>query len=252
MHPVLIKLGNFTVYSYGFFIAAAFLLGMAWTMREAEKKGLKSVLVLDTGFYFLLGALAGALLISMVQEPDVLARGPAGLFRLWQAGLNFAGGAMGALICMVLYLRRKGENIRDWLDALVPGACLGLCVGWLGCLASGSAYGKQAELAWSIMFTHPQSAAPLFESLHPVQVYHAAAALMVFAVVLAVRNRISRSGGLAGFFMISYTLLKLGIDKWRADLTPELSTLGVNYTLAAIFVGWGLYLFFASGSGRSG
>ncbi len=252
MHPVLIKLGNLTVYSYGFFISAAFLLGIAWTMREAEKKGLKSALVLDAGFYFLLGALSGALLASIAQNPGLLSQGLAGIFKIWQAGLNFAGGAVGALVCNALYLRRKGENVRDWLDALVPGASLGVGVGWLGCLASGAGYGKPADLAWSIMFTHPESAAPLFENLHPVQAYHAGAALLIFVLVTVLRSRFSRSGGLAGLFMMTYTAVKLGIDQCRADLTPELYVLAVNYGLALIPAVWGCYLLFASKTSRTG
>ncbi len=38
MHPVLIKLGPFTIYTYGFFIAAAILMALAFTSLEAKKR----------------------------------------------------------------------------------------------------------------------------------------------------------------------------------------------------------------------
>ncbi|MFN2268090.1 MAG: prolipoprotein diacylglyceryl transferase, partial [Desulfonatronovibrio sp.] len=153
MHPVLIEIGPISLYSYGFFMAAAFLLGMAWTMREAGIKGLDRRYVQDIGFYVILGGLIGARLSYVAAYQDIFSGDPLGVLKFWKGGFLFWGGAVLAALLMILYLYRKSQSILSWLDAAAPGTALGLSVGWMGCLASGCAYGKVSDLPWSIMPT---------------------------------------------------------------------------------------------------
>jgi len=42
------KLGPFALHTYGLFVAAGFLLGIAWSMREARARGLSPDTVSDS------------------------------------------------------------------------------------------------------------------------------------------------------------------------------------------------------------
>ncbi len=244
MHPVLIELGPITLYSYGFFMAAAFLLGMTWTMREAGLKGLDDRYVLDIGFYILLGGILGGRLLFAAINPDLFRDDLLGLFKLWKGGLIFMGGAIVASLFMVIYLRVKNQKILPWLDATVPGFALGLCVGWLGCLAAGCGYGKPADLLWSVTYSHPDTIGPLFTPLHPVQAYQALAAFACFVLVLSIKNRFIANGRLAGFFLIMYSLLRMLIDSFRGDIQADIAFLNMNHVLGLAVVAAGLALFF--------
>ncbi len=244
MRPVLLELGPITLYSYGFFMAAAFILGMAWTIREAGQKGMDKGFVLDIGFYVLLGGLLGARLTFLAFNPDFILDDPLGIFKIWKGGLNFMGGAVLASLFMIIYLRVNNQKIMPWLDASAPGVALGLFVGWLGCLAAGCGYGKPADLLWSITYTEPQAFAPLFVSLHPTQAYQAMAALLCFMVILMIKNRIKGSGRLAGIFLIMYSLLRMLIDFLRDDISPDLGFLSVNQILGLAVVVIGLILYY--------
>ena len=243
MHPVLIETGFITLYSYGFFMTAAFLLGMAWTMREAGLRGLDRRYVLDIGFYVLLGGLLGSRLLFAAFNPDLFLNDPLGIFKLWQGGLIFMGGAIVAALFMIIFLRMKKQKILPWLDAAAPGVALGLVAGWLGCLAAGCGYGRAADLPWSITFTHPGSIAPLFMTLHPSQIYHILAALVCFVVLLQLKNKLTAGGQLAGVFLIMYSLLRMLADLFRGDVQPELVFMGINQALGLALVAVGLILF---------
>lgn len=243
MHPVLIEVGPISLYSYGFFIAAAFLLGMAWTMREAGSKGLDHRYVLDLGFYVILGGLVGARLSYVAAYPDVFSGDPFGALKFWKGGLLFWGGAILAGLLMILYLYRKGQKLLSWLDAAAPGAALGLSVGWIGCLASGCGYGKSSDLPWSIMPTHPDAIGPLFASLHPVQAYHAAAALFCFFMLVILKKRVRVRGRLAGIFLISYSIMRILVDFWRADLQPVLWFMNISQIAGLVIVAVGIFLY---------
>jgi len=244
MHPVLIELGPVTLYSYGFFIAAAFILAMAWTMREAGLKGLDKRFVLDIGFYVLLGGLLGARLLFVALNPELYTDDPLGVFKFWQGGLNFMGGAFLASLFLIVYLRVNNQKILPWLDTAAPGVALGLFVGWLGCLAAGCGYGRPADFFWSITFTDSQALAPLFVSIHPAQAYHALAALGCFIVMLLIKNSFRVSGRLAGVFLIMYSLLRMIMDFFRDDLGLELGFMSVNQVLGLAVLAVGLILYF--------
>ncbi|WP_028575641.1 prolipoprotein diacylglyceryl transferase [Desulfonatronovibrio hydrogenovorans] len=232
MHPVLIEAGLFKLYSFGFFIAAAFLLGMAWTMREAVQKGLDQRLVLDIGFYVLLGGLAGARLLYVAFNPGVFTDDPLGIFKFWKGGLIFMGGAVSAGLLMIIFLARRKQPILPWLDAAAPGIALGLFVGWLGCFAAGCGYGKPCDLPWCAVFTHPDSLGPLFKALHPTQIYHALVALVCFILLLGVKARTRDQGRIAGLFLVLYPLAGMTVDLLRNDLSRELGIVSVNQVLA--------------------
>lgn len=60
MYPILLKVGPFTLRSYGLFFALAFLVATLVASREAERKGLGREAVFDFAAFVLLAGLAGA------------------------------------------------------------------------------------------------------------------------------------------------------------------------------------------------
>ena len=60
MFPVLFKIGPLTLYAYGLLVATGFLLGIAWTLREARYAGLNRDAVLDLGFFLVIAAVIGS------------------------------------------------------------------------------------------------------------------------------------------------------------------------------------------------
>ena len=76
MHPVLIELGPITIYSYGFFIAAAFLAGISRATYEAKTYGLDYRLVSDAAFYVILTSIIGARFFYILINPTYFAAHP--------------------------------------------------------------------------------------------------------------------------------------------------------------------------------
>ena len=60
MHPVLLKFGSVTIYTYGFMIALGFLLGIVLAMREARRLGENPEKIMDISFYILVAAIIGS------------------------------------------------------------------------------------------------------------------------------------------------------------------------------------------------
>lgn len=228
MHPLLIQIGPVKIYSYGFFIAAAFLLGMGLCAHEAKDRGLDHQLVSDLGFYLLLSGIIGARLLYVLINPRYFLAHPLDIFAFWKGGLVFLGGALAAAITTWSYLKIKNQPFWSWTDIMAPGIAAGQAIGRIGCLMAGCCYGRACALPWAITFTNPDSLAPLNIPLHPTEIYHSLAGLLTLVILLATKKRLSGSGQLFGLFLILYSVLRFIIEEFRGDYRGVLGPLSVT------------------------
>ena len=244
MHPILIQIGPVTIYSYGFFIAAAILLGLAVGIRQASKKGLDAQLGPDLGFYLILSAIVGARILYVLLKPEHFLTHPLQIVMFWKGGLVFVGGAAAAIGVGYLYLRSKGQPFWQWTDAFAPGIALGQGVGRIGCLMAGCCYGKETQLPWAITFTNPLSLAPLHIPLHPTQIYHSLAGFFTFLLLLVTKNRLRGPGQLFGLFLATYGVLRFVIEFYRGDFRGHLGMFSITQWMALAALAAGMLIIF--------
>ncbi|ACV68404.1 prolipoprotein diacylglyceryl transferase [Desulfohalobium retbaense] len=243
MHPILVDIGPFTVYTYGFFVAAAFLVGMAVSMREAKRLGLPHKIVPDLGFYLILSAVVGARLLYVLLAPKYFLAHPLEIVQFWKGGLVFLGGALAAAGTTIWFLRRREQPIWSWADAIAPGLTLGQAVGRLGCLAAGCCFGKECTLPWAITFTDPKSLAPLHQALHPTQIYHVLAGVAVYFLLLGTKRWQPKPGMRFAIYIMGYAVLRFVIELFRGDFRGHLGPLSTTQWIAAALVILGIWLY---------
>ncbi len=237
-----ITLGPFALHTYGLFVAAGFLLGIAWSMREARIRGKNPDTVSDLGFYIILGAILGARILYVLINPTYFWHNPQEILMFWKGGLVFSGGAILATIFALAFLRVKKEDPWLWMDILAPGIGLGEAVGRIGCLAAGCCYGASCDLPWAVTFYHPESLAPLHTPLHPTQLYHSLAGLACFAATLALKSKTRASGQLMGIFLVLFGTLRFVIELFRADYRGDFGPVSVTQLIALGGVSLGLFI----------
>ncbi|MDZ7760460.1 MAG: prolipoprotein diacylglyceryl transferase [Desulfovermiculus sp.] len=247
MHPVLIDIGPLTIHSYGFFIAAGFLLGMWLTMREAPMYGLNRQFVPDLAFYLIVSAVVGSRILYVLLDPRPFLADPLLIFQFWKGGLVFVGGVAAAMATAWVVIRIKGEPFWRWADAFAPGIAAGQFLGRIGCLMAGCCYGKPTSLPWAITFTHPQSLAPLHIPLHPTQLYHSLAGLVTCVLLLSLRSKFPVPGQRFAMFLILYAFFRFGIELFRGDFRGVLGPFSLTQVLAGLIFCLGLALFALKG-----
>jgi phosphatidylglycerol:prolipoprotein diacylglycerol transferase len=150
MFPIVFRIGSYTLFSYTLALVAGMLAGTWVSFRLARRSLADPSMVLDGGFWALLGGLlggrAGYVAANWAYYADHLGQGLA----LWQGGLSWHGALVGGCAALAIWillrsrLRPPMPDWRDLLDLVAPGAALGGAFGWLGCLLTGSAYGAEA------------------------------------------------------------------------------------------------------------
>ena len=247
MHPVLIEIGPLTIHSYGFFIAAAFLLGMWVVMREAPGYGLNPKFVPDLAFYLLVSAIVGSRILFVLLDPQPFLDDPLLIFQFWKGGLVFVGGVAAAVATAWIVIGLKREPFWKWADAFAPGIAAGQFLGRIGCLMAGCCYGKPTSVPWAITFTHPQSLAPLHIPVHPTQLYHSLAGLLTFIILVALRSKLRIPGQRFAMFLILYALFRFTIEMFRGDFRGAIGPYSLTQFVAGGIFCLGLALFTLKG-----
>jgi phosphatidylglycerol:prolipoprotein diacylglycerol transferase len=203
VHPELVHLGPVTIRWYGFFFATLFVAGyllLRWQFRLEHKnqKDVENVVV-----YMFVGTLIGARLAHcLFYDPAYYWKHPAEIIALWEGGLASHGGAVGILIAMYLYTRRRQDQPFLWLlDRIVVSAALGGALIRIGNVFNSEILGTATQLPWAFVFQRVDAV-----PRHPVQLYEAVAYLLIFAVLLNIyrhKREQTPRGLLFGIFLVS-------------------------------------------------
>jgi len=217
MHPILFKIGNISLYTYGLFVALGFLTALWVARSEARRLGENPTHIMDLGFYMLIAAIVGARLFFLAVNPEVLSESPWAVFQIWRGGLVFYGGFIAALLTAIVYLRQKKIPFFRVADIFSPGLAAGHAVGRIGCFFAGCCYGKTCELPWAVVFRDPMSLAPTGVHLHPTQLYSVAGNLMVFGFLWFFRKRTTYTGQLFWLYVLLYGSVRAFLELFRGD-----------------------------------
>src|SRR6266496_4375226 len=122
MHSILLHIGPIPIYAYGFMLMLAFLAGTAVALRLARQRGIESENVLDLAAVILVSGIVGARLLYLLLQWSYFRDNPSHIWRLWEGGLSFHGGLVGALIAGAIYCRRRGLSFLRMGDVMAPGS----------------------------------------------------------------------------------------------------------------------------------
>jgi phosphatidylglycerol:prolipoprotein diacylglycerol transferase len=219
MWPILFEIGSYEFGSYGLLVACGVLLGL-WVARHLGRRdGLDPKAVNDAGLGTLFAGFVGAAGLGLLVS--VLGGARLSLADARNAGA-IHGGLLGALPAAYVLARRF--RLPPWLlvDAYIPAAALGQAIGRVGCFLAGCCYGHPSSAPWSVAYTSPKAHAlggvPLEIHLHPVQLYDAAAHLILFLCLFALHTRGALVGRLFGVWAIAEGSTRLLMELFRGDL----------------------------------
>ncbi|MBI2605760.1 MAG: prolipoprotein diacylglyceryl transferase [Deltaproteobacteria bacterium] len=218
MLPILFRIGDFPVHSYGVLIAAGFLLCVWLSKREAARIGLPGERIVDLGFWSLLVGMLGARILFIITRWSYFREYPLEMFYVWEGGLVFYGGPIVALPFHLWYCRKYALPVRKVLDLAAVAIPIAHAFGRLGCLSAGCCHGKATGGSWGIIL-NSELVEPHLRGipLHPTQIYEAASLFGLFFYLAWRRHRKKFDGELALTYVIAYSIIRSVIEIFRGD-----------------------------------
>jgi len=223
-----IDIGPLSVSPHGLGIAIGYGIAGTLVARHAERVyGISRTHIWNMLTWAVLGVIVGARLFFIVGHLDeYLPDDPLGIFRIWEGGIVFYGGAIGGIVAAYPYARRHKINFWNAMDAAALGFPLGMIFGRIGDLIIGDHLGTPTDLPWGFRFDGPPGALPgcpapidsgvscpaVGEVVHQTALYDLVNAIVVFAVVMVLARRRHSPG-----FMIMFTTFMYATGRLASD-----------------------------------
>jgi phosphatidylglycerol:prolipoprotein diacylglycerol transferase len=220
--PVAIAIGPLEIRWYALAYIAGLLGGWFFARRLAATarywEGLRQPTPADiddvivwVAFGIVLGGRIGYVLLYNIQE---YLADPAQILAVWQGGMSFHGGFLGAILALVLFARRRGLHPLAMLDMAAVVTPIGLFFGRIANFINGELWGRPApDFPYAVIFPH---AGP--EPRHPSQLYEAFAEgiLLLLLLIWAVRRfGFRRPGLIGGVFVLGYAVARIACEFFR-------------------------------------
>ena len=214
VNPIAFTIGSISVRWYGVMVALAvveLIVWAVWRIRRGADISYDSLLTVA------LIAIPSAIIISrllhVIDLWSFYIANPGQL--LGFGGLTIWGAILGATLGIWIYSRFTNFKFGYFMDVITPGVLLAQVIGRIGCTINGCCYGKATSLPWGVVYTHPDSFAPLGVAVHPTQPYEIIFLLIVFGVLFRLRRRFQPDGSLFLIYLSLYSMWRIGLGFLR-------------------------------------
>jgi len=230
MHPILFKIGPFSIYSYGLMLALGFGLVAYLMHARAHEFGLDKDKMVDMTIFVLIGGLIGGRALYVALHTAYYLARPLEVFDFSKGGLVWYGGFFFALLVFFLFV--KFNAMRFWVvaDFMAPYVALAQSLGRIGCFLNGCCYGSQTSGSYPLAVVFPDSVVYRY----PTQLFSALGLLMIFIVLRLWQDRRHFDGEIFLLYCVLYSSKRFFIEFLRADNPRVIFNLTISQVLSIL------------------
>jgi phosphatidylglycerol---prolipoprotein diacylglyceryl transferase len=262
MYPVIFRIGDFEITSFGLMMFLSFVTAAWITGKQLERYGLNRELAWDLLAWVAVGGIVGAKVYYLALHWEALLANPVQEI-LSRGGLVWYGGLIGGVVAYYVQLRARKLPMATMFDATAPALALSYAVGRMGCFLVGDDYGLPTDAWYGIAF--PDGAPPstagylrtvgaeipadipnsAIMTVHPTQLYEVALALVMFTVLWRGGRGVwqLRTGQLFSIYMMLYAVERFLIEFVRAKSDRIILGMSTSQAVSVLLFMGGIMLF---------
>jgi phosphatidylglycerol---prolipoprotein diacylglyceryl transferase len=252
VHPVAFNLGSLTIHWYGILLGFGFVAGLWTAGRRGMRDRLNPEIFYDLGTVIVLGAIVGARFVYVISywDKDFAGKPFWDVFKVWEGGLVFYGGFIGAALAGAAVCKLRKLPIWKIADGFAPSVALGSAIGRIGCLMTGCCFGRACSLPWAIRFPvdspawNTQVANGLISvndatlPVHPTEIYDSLLNFGLYLLLAWFHRRKKFDGEVFAAYLMCYAVTRSITEAFRGDYPPENMHFGLT---PAHLVGIGIF-----------
>lgn len=245
--PVLISIGPLAIRWYSLAYIAGILLGWRYIVSLTRQKPgmIDEPAIDDLIVWLVLGIILGGRLgYVLFYKPGYYLANPLEAAYVWQGGMSFHGGALGVILAMALFSRKRGIAFLPLADMVVCAVPIGLFFGRIANFINGELFGRPTDVPWAVVF--PRGGP---EPRHPSQLYESFLEGLVLFLILTALWRYTRlyerPGAMGGVFLMGYGAFRFFVEFFRepdAHLGYLVSGATMGQFLSLPMIVFGLWL----------
>jgi prolipoprotein diacylglyceryl transferase len=243
-----LELGPIAIHAYGLMLllgiaACIWITGIRWTRRGGDWD-----LVFRVAVWGVAAGIVGARAYHVITSWDEVPDEWWGVFAVWKGGLGVWGGIGLGTVVGAIVVRRSGESVAKFLDAVAPGLLVAQAIGRWGNWWNQELFGEPTGRPWGLEID-PENRPAEFagnETFHPTFLYEFIWNLACAGVLLIVERiwRI-RPPALFSLYVALYCFGRFFEELLRIDPAVEWGPLRLNawvsvvmFVLATAFFVW--------------
>ena len=260
-----LSFGPFPIRWYALGYIAGLLLGWWYAVRivtqpklwGVEKPPVSRLDIDDFAFWVMIGILLGGrigyiLFYTLPFEPEKLTSDPTFIFRMWEGGMSFHGGLIGATLAVLYTCWSRKIPLLSLGDVASSAAPIGIFLVRIANFINGELYGRETSVPWAMRFptfnweTQTWHFTGDEKLVHPSQLYESGLEGLVLFLVLAIAvwrfGSLKRPGLTAGIFLLGYALSRTLLENFRQPDSfvaglPSFLTMGMLLSIPMLLLG---------------
>ncbi len=234
------------IYSYGFMLMIAFIVGTIFLVYEGKKENISSDVVLDMMTFVIVGSIIGARIVYVLLMPEefIATLSDTGepipgapWWDITRGGLSIHGGILGALLAGMVFCKLKKLSFWKLADFTILALPLGIFFGRIGCYLNGCCFGikftEQVGKPWwtkypaipmpeNVIPPYPWSESMIQPFRHPAPLYMAGAMLLLFFWLKYFKhNKVRFAGHTFLMFILTYSVIRFIQEMYRFDASSK-------------------------------
>jgi phosphatidylglycerol:prolipoprotein diacylglycerol transferase len=198
--PVVFYIGSFAVRWYNLILIFSVAVGLVVLLLEAKRLGLPRIHAVRIYLWSLLFTVVFGRLFIYWDKWDYYSADFSRMLTL--SGARLDGAIFGFLLFILIYTLFTRYSFWYLGDVITMDMAICMALGRWACFVNGCCYGLPCELPWAVIYTNPNSRAPLDITLHPVQLYQIIWYSLVFIGLWLVRKKLKPQGSLLLIFLM--------------------------------------------------
>ena len=226
--------GPFTIHMYGVMLllaiaACIWLTGVRWLRFGGDWD-----LVFRVAIWGVIAGIIGARIyhdITSWNQDQAIHDHWWGPFAVWEGGLGVWGGIPLGVLVGAWIVRRSGNSVTLFMDAVAPGLLLAQGIGRIGNYFNQELYGKATDLPWALEI-HGKGPGHLY---HPTFLYELIWDVLGVLVLLWVDRRFTiRRPGLFALYVSWYTAFRTYEEVLRIDPSTHVLGQRLNFWVSLV------------------
>src|SRR5665213_1493841 len=238
--------GPLTLHMYGVMLLLAIAAAVWLTGRRWVKFGGDWDLVYRVTIWGVVAGIIGARLyhdLTSWNQDQAIHDHWYGPIAVWQGGLGIWGAVLFGTFAGAWVVRRSGNSVRLFMDAVAPGLLLAQAIGRWGNWWNQELYGRHTTLPWALEI-HGKAKANLYQ---PTFLYEFLWDLLGVLVLLWIDRRFRlKRPGLFALYVAFYTVGRTFEETLRSDPSNYIAGMRLNFWVslacfvasAGFFVWW--------------
>jgi prolipoprotein diacylglyceryl transferase len=232
-----VHIGPLTIHMYGVMlllaiVACVVLTGIRWTRMGGDWD-----LVLRVAVWGVAAGIVGARLYHVITSWNEVPHTWWGPFAVWKGGLGVWGGILFGTLAGAYVVKRAGQSVFLFMDAIAPGLLLAQAIGRWGNYWNQELFGKPSDLPWALQIdpAHRPAGYELDATFQPTFLYEFIWDVLFVGVLILIgwRFRI-KPPGLFALYVMFYTGFRAYEETLRIDPAHVFAGQRLNFWVSVV------------------